>query len=197
MSELKEPVSLASLLGLTQERLKKHASLAQWLGIVFIVLGGLAIALPGLFSLGIELFLGWLLLIGGVLQAVGGFASLGTKGWSVQLLCGLLSAAVGALFLMNPFGGIEVLTMFLAAMFIANGVVRLIYSFQGKGIPGTGLAALNGVFGIIIGGIVWAEWPNSSVWFLGLLVGIDMLFFGISLFTLAQACKKESTGQTQ
>jgi len=60
-----------------------------------------------------------------------------------------------------------------------------------SGAPGSGMAILNGVFGIIIGGIVWWQWPSSAVWFIGLLVGIDMLFFGITLLTLSNACKKE------
>ncbi|WOO43390.1 HdeD family acid-resistance protein [Rubellicoccus peritrichatus] len=194
MPDKTTPVSVASLLGLTPEKLKKHAGVAQWLAIVFIILGIVAIILPGPFSLGIELFLGWLLLIGGILQAVSGFSSLGAKGWWIQLLSGLVSAIVGALFLMNPFKAVEILTMLLAAVFLTNGIFRIVYSFQATGAPGAGLAGLNGVFGIIIGVIVWAEWPTSATWFLGLLVGIDMLFFGMSLFTLASAAKKEAKG---
>lgn len=194
MAEKTKPVSLASLLGLTPEKLNKHAGLAQWLAIVFIVLGIVAIVIPGPFSLGIELFLGWLLLIGGVLQAVAGFSSMGAKGWWVQLLSGIISAIVGALFLMNPFEAVEILTMLLAAVFLTNGIFRIVYSLQASGAPGAGLAALNGLFGIIVGVIVWAEWPTSAVWFLGLLVGIDLLFLGMSLFAIASAAKKEAKG---
>lgn len=186
------PGSIASLLGLSPEKLQKHARFAKWIGILFIILGALAIILPGAFTLGLELFLGWLLLIGGVLQAIGGFSSMGARGWWVQLICGLLSAIVGALFLINPFEAVQVLTMLLAVLFITNGIFRIGTALGSGGAPGSGMAILNGVFGIIIGGIVWWEWPSSAVWFIGLLVGIDMLFFGLTLLTLSRACKRET-----
>jgi len=184
--------AIAALLGVTPEKLRQHVKLAHWLSISFVILGVAAIILPGLFTLGIELFLGWLLLIAGVLQAIGGFSHLGSKGGWIQLLVGLLSAVVGVLFLLNPFQAVQVLTMFLAALFITNGIFRMIYAFQVFEAPGSGLAIINGIFGIIIGGIVWWEWPTSAVWFIGLIVGIDMLFCGLTLFALVSAVKKES-----
>jgi len=191
MTEKTQPTSIAALIGLSPDKLKQHASLAQGIGIAFIILGILAILLPGPFSLGIELFLGWLLLIGGLLQLIGGFSSLRSKGGWLQLLGGVLSVVVGVLFLLNPFQGVAVLTMFLAAFFFVNGIFRIFYVLGSPGAPGNALAVLNGIFGIIIGVLVWSQWPTSSAWFIGLLVGIDMLFFGMSLLTVASAIKKE------
>ncbi len=188
--ELQHP-KIAELLGLSPEKLKKHAKVAQGVGIAFIILGVLAVLLPGVFSLGIELFLGWLLLISGIMQVIGGFSHMGAKGWWLQVLAGVLALIVGGLFIANPLKGVEFLTMFLAAMFFVNGLFRIFYCMGASGAPGATLGLINGIFGIIIGGIVWAQWPSSSAWFIGLLVGIDMLFFGITLLSLSSAVKKE------
>lgn len=192
MTEQTTPPTIATLLGLSPEKLKKHAGLAQGLGIGFCILGILAILLPGVFSLGIELFLGWLLLVGGILQVISALSSAGAKGWWLHLIGGLLAAIVGGLFISNPVKGVVLLTMFLAAMFVVNGITKVMYGLGAKGAPGSSMVIINGVFGVIVGLIVWAQWPSSSAWFIGLLVGIDMLFFGMSLITLSSAVKKQA-----
>ncbi|MEO0795190.1 MAG: HdeD family acid-resistance protein [Verrucomicrobiota bacterium] len=172
------------------ETLKKNAGFAQVAGIVMIVLGGLAVLLPGAFSLGLELFLGWLFLIGGILQAISAFQHIQAKGFIWALLNGVFAAIAGGLMIAQPVIGVLTLTILLAGFYLVDGVCKLIAVAQGKQIPGRGIILLNGIFGLIIAGIVISQWPISAQWFIGIIVGVNLLMGGITMISLATAVKK-------
>ncbi len=181
---------LPKVLGVNLNRLRRHTGWTRTLGIVFVIIGLLAIAIPGPFSLGIEMFLGWLFLFGGIFQVLTAFRTIGTKGWLLGLVTGLLACTVGVLFIMQPFRGVGILTIVLAGYYLFDGVSKIIFHFTNPEIPGNKWGFINGIFGIIIAALVWSEWPLSTAWFIGLLVGVNMLFYGIALISLASACKR-------
>jgi uncharacterized membrane protein HdeD (DUF308 family) len=111
-------------LGFTPEVLKAHARKTRAFGIGFIILGIVAILLPGIFTIGFELMLGGLLLGGGVLQIVNALGFSYHRGIALPLIAGILSTVLGGLFLANPFEGAAILTVLLALMFLVNGLLR-------------------------------------------------------------------------
>ena len=181
---------LPKVIGVNINRLKQHSGWTRTLGIAFVIIGLLAIAVPGIFSLGFEMFLGWLFLFGGIFQIITSFRTNGTKGWLLGLVTGILACVVGVLFVMQPFQGVRILTIILAAYYLFDGISKIIFRFTNPEIPGNKWGWVNGIFGIIIAGLVWIEWPLSSAWFIGLLVGVNMLFYGIALISLASACRR-------
>ncbi|MGE9294793.1 MAG: HdeD family acid-resistance protein [Puniceicoccales bacterium] len=172
------------------EKLRKNAGYAQAAGIIMIILGVLAVMLPGPFSLGLEQFLGWLILFSGILQAFAALQHIQVKGQGWAVLNGVFMAIAGGLMIALPMAGVLVLTVILTAFYFADGALKLMAVAQGKNVPGRGMILVNGVLGIIIAGIVISEWPISASWFIGIIVGVNLLLGGMTLLTLASAAKK-------
>lgn len=177
-------------LGLSPENLRRHAKGTFWAGIIAVILGILAIALPGIFTLGVEILVGSLLLVAGLAQVFAAFGSIGSKNWWLALLTGVLATVIGILFLINPFKGAAALTALLGIFFLVSGMFRLFYCIQLKGVPGTGFGIFNAIVTLILGILVLAGWPSSSVYVIGILLGIDLLFLGFFLINFGNACKK-------
>lgn len=174
-------------LGIDPQKAQKYAGWLKFEAILFIVLGALAIILPGVFSLGLSLFIGWLFLVGGVFATIGAAQTLRAKGGLWRLASGVLTAIAGILILTKPLEGVLILTLLIAIYYGVDGLFKIFYGLQASGTPGAGITILNGVFGLIIAWIVYSEWPNSAAWFLGLIIGINMLVGGVTLLRLLSA----------
>lgn len=168
------------------EWLQNHRNLLLFEGIVFAILGFLAVALPGISTLSAELFIGWLLVFGGVVQLYRAFKGRHEgPGFIGSLLTGLLYLIFGILLVLFPIAGIFSLTILLTLFFIAEGIAKIILGVQLRPFRRWGWFILNGILALIMAFIIWAGWPGTAFWVLGLLVGINMIFFGISLIFLA------------
>lgn len=154
-------------------------------GILFLILGALATALPQITTLSVELIIGWLFIFGGLVQLYRTWQleSAGHR-WGV-FFSALLSLILGIGLVAFPILGILSLTILLTAFFIVDGISKLYYGFGSKNLQGYGWVILSGVLSLIIAGLIWAAWPSSAGWVIGLLVGINMIFFGASLLALA------------
>ncbi|WP_309385061.1 HdeD family acid-resistance protein [Cerasicoccus frondis] len=178
--------------GITPEQLKQSAAKAKTAGIILIVLGVLAVMLPGLFSVGLELFLGWLILLGGLTQIFSALSHKGVHGQGWALINGVLAAIAGGLLIANPVIGVIALTGMLGIFYAVDGIFKIIASVQANGQPGRGIVFINGVFGLIIAGIAFSEWPSAAHWFIGIIVGVNFLMAGMTLLSLASAAKKSA-----
>lgn len=176
-------------LGIDPQKAQKYAGWLKFEAILFIILGALAIILPGVFSLGLSLFIGWLFLVGGIFGTIGALQTLRAKGGLWRLASGILTAIAGILIITRPLEGVLILTMLIAIYYGVDGLFKIIYGLQASGTPGAGITILNGVFGLIIAWIVYSSWPYSAEWFLGLIIGINMLIGGITLLRLLSAVK--------
>jgi uncharacterized membrane protein HdeD (DUF308 family) len=177
------------------EWIKNHRTLLIMEGILFSILGILAIILPGISTLSTELFIGWLLIFGAIAQLYRTFTTRKHVGFTGSLIIGFLYLIFGILLLLYPVAGILSLTVLLIFFFFAEGIGKLILAFQFRRARNWGWLAVNGVLAIIIGYIIWAGWPQTSFWALGLLVGINMLFFGLSLLFLGFALPSKNIGE--
>lgn len=168
------------------EWLQSHRNLLLIEGIIFAILGFLAVALPGISTLSVELFIGWLLIFGGIFQLYRTFKSSShSPGYVGYLLTGFLYLIFGILLIIFPIAGVFSLTILLMIFFIAEGIAKIILGAQLRPFRRWGWFILNGVLALIMAVIIWAGWPGTAFWVLGLLVGINMIFFGISLIFLA------------
>jgi len=148
------------------------------LGIVLIlagvfVLGNIAVAtLAGVWIIGIAA------IIGGAFEIVHAFWTKGWGGFIWQIILGILYVIAGIYIVTRPVQGALALTWVIAIVFLALGVVRMIAGFQFWKMGGW-LLVLSGIFGIIAGIIILSGWPESSIWVIGLLLGIDFIFGGV------------------
>jgi uncharacterized membrane protein HdeD (DUF308 family) len=158
------------------------------LGGAIIVTGLGAVAYSFAATLTTVLLFGVLLLAGGVIQVVGAFLVRSWRGFFVAALVGVLQALVGLIMVEHPLRAAAVLTLVLALAFLVGGTARLIHAATHPA-PGRGWAVFNGVITIILGLSIWREWPEASLWVIGLFVGIDLVFSGWSWVMLGLTLK--------
>lgn len=159
------------------------------LGIVLVVLGFLAIAAAAYTSLVTIVVLGCLFFVGGLVKLVYSFWAREWNGFLLSLLGGLLYAVVGLLMLAKPLSALAALTLLVGALFLVSGVFKIIASIVLR-FEHWGWMLFSGIISLILGGMILAEWPVSSLWVIGLFVGIDMVFFGWTYIILALGARQ-------
>jgi uncharacterized membrane protein HdeD (DUF308 family) len=158
-------------------------------GILMVVLGMVAIAIPKPATLAVQVALGWILVIGGIAEGIHAFMAQGWRGFLLELLSAILYLVVGVLLLVNPVEGALALTIVLAAFLIVEGIFKIIMAMRVRDHRGWGWLLASGILSVILGALIWAEWPASGLWVIGLLVGIQLLFTGWALVMLALAAR--------
>lgn len=170
------------------EELKKKWGWFLALGILMIVGGSIALGAATLMTEFSMLLLGWLMIFGGVLEAVHSFACKKWSGFFIDLLTGLLYLVVGFMIIANPGAAAEALTLLIAVFLIFGGIFRIGLAISVRYQNWVWLL-LHGVINLILGILIWKQWPYSGLWVIGLFVGIDMLFNGWALVMLAITAK--------
>lgn len=159
------------------------------LGILFILLGMIGVAGQVLFSFVSINVLGIFLFAGGVLQGVHAFKSTGWKSVSVQLIFAILYIAAALYVWAFPIPALEVITLWLAAIFFVTGVLRLISAFQHRQFNEWIWLALSAAISILMGVLIMNNFPAASLWLPGLLIAIELLLQGWSLLFLGFAAR--------
>ena len=161
------------------------------LGILLIVVGIIAIGTPLMATLAMNIFIGWMLAFIGGAEVVHAFSSQGWGGFLWQLMIGALTAFAGLFMVFYPLRGAVTLTLVLAIWLIVSGVMRIILGFGLRPAPGSGMVIFGGTMALLLGVLVYSEWPASSAWVIGTLVGIHLIFDGWGMIGCAAAAKQE------
>ena len=154
-------------------------------GILAIVIGCIAILVPAVASVGTAIFIGWILVIAGAVLVAAAFSahSIGTV--VLRLIWAALTVIVGIWLIVEPHNGTLTLTLILGIYFLFMGLTRITVAFLARGQQNAGWVGLSGFCGLLIGILVLAKFPSSADWAIGLLVGIDLIFAGWTLVSLA------------
>lgn len=147
------------------------------LGITLLVLGFLAIGSSFFVTILTVALIGVLLMIGGIMQIVNSFYTGRWTGFFLHLVLGLLYLVVGFMLLDAPVLNAITLTFLLAAFFIVAGLFRIITSIASP-FPGWGWTLFSGIVTFLLGILIYKHWPSSSLWIIGLFVGIEMVLSG-------------------
>jgi len=166
-------------------------------GAVAIVLGLVAFAVPVAASVATATFIGIVLLCAGFPIAYEGFAGHHTLGGrALRLVLAVLTLAAGLYLLVAPLEGTYTLTVMLVIWFVAIGFARIAGGLAALGTPGAGLTVASGAVSLLLGILIAKELPESSDWAIGLLVGIDLVFFGACCLWLALELGREPEPQS-
>jgi uncharacterized membrane protein HdeD (DUF308 family) len=168
------------------EELRRNWGWCVLLGLCLLVLGVIAISSPWmtwLVTATVVLLFGYLLIVGGILQAVLGIWERRWGGFFLDLLAGLLDLVVGFIIVTNTGLAIDVLTLFIAFWLMIGGLFRIVVAFTVPFQHRVWLG-LNGLVTLVLGVLVWRHWPADALWVIGLFVGIDLIFKGWSLLML-------------
>ena len=160
------------------------------LGILMVICGILAIALPLASSIGVVLVVGWLILLAGVWHLIFVFHSHSFGGVLWQLLLAIVYGFAGIYMLMHPLLGLVTLTFVIAIfLFIEAGIETALY-FTIRRKTNAGWVLFDAIITLILAIMIWSQWPSSSAWVLGMLVGISLIFSGISRLSLSAATRR-------
>jgi uncharacterized membrane protein HdeD (DUF308 family) len=162
----------------------------NWLvaaGLLSILGGVAAVAVPAIASVTIAIFVGWILTFAGVVMAIDAFSQRDRGRVALRALNAVLALGIGLYLIVAPLSGTLTLTFMLAAWFFATGALLLAGAWQLRGLGGAGLMALNGVLSLVLGLLIAVDLPGSADWAIGLLVGINLLFWGVRALLAAAA----------
>ena len=159
------------------------------LGIVLILLGTSLLSFPVITTLATVKLLGVLILVGGVVEVVGAFWCREWSGFFLELLSGVLGVVVGLMLLGNPIQGGITLTVLLASFLFVGGLFKAITAFAHR-FGGWGWLLASGVIDVALGVMIWSELPMSGLTIIGLLVGISLIFRGVSWLMLGFTLKR-------
>ena len=156
-------------------------------GIILVVLGLIAIVVPPIATLAVELLFGWLFLLSGVVGLITTFWMRDAPGFWWSLLSGVLGIAAGIVLLVWPLSGVLSLTLVLIVFFTIEGIASIMYALEHKlELSGRwGFMLASGIIDLIIAAIILFGLPGSAAWALGLLVGINLAFGGAALIAMA------------
>ena len=187
-------LTLAGLHMVGLENLRKRWGWFLALGILLVVLGMVALGSSVFMTLATMVFVGWLLIVGGVLEAAHACSCKGWGGFFIDLLTGILYVVVGFMVVANPGSAAVALTLLIAMFLIFGGIFRIVVAVVVRFQNWVWLL-LHGVVNLLLGIAIWRQWPLSGLWVIGLFVGIDMLFNGWSLVMLGLAAKRIPTAE--
>lgn len=158
-------------------------------GIGLIILGAVAIASAATTTVVSLVTFGWLLIIGAVMEIAYGISSGTWSGFFVDLIVGVLYGVAGFLVVMNPAASAVTLTLLIAMLLIVVGIFRIVAAIAAR-YPSWGWLALHGLISVLLGVLIWQQWPVSGFWVIGLFIGIELIVNGAALAMLSLAARQ-------
>lgn len=165
--------------------LQKHWKIFFTEGLLFIVLGILAVTAPHISTIGITLILGWLLLLAGCVQIIRSVSFITMPGVGLWFLIGVLQAVIGYFFIREPQQGSLTITLLLTLFFAVEGLIKIFIAMLMRPLAHWGSMLFTGVTALCLAIAVWLGWPDTGRWVLGLLLGVNMILLGRVLIKIS------------
>jgi uncharacterized membrane protein HdeD (DUF308 family) len=182
-----DPQDNASLRAAVANSLHAHWVYFLIEGLILLGLGLVAILVPPLATVTVEILIGWLILLSGILGLVMTLRARGAPGFGWSLLSALVGIAAGIVLLAWPLSGALSLTIVLTVFLGIEGLVSILYAFEHRRelTPRWGLMLMSGIVDLILAAMIFAGLPATAAWAIGLLVGINLVFGGLALMAMA------------
>jgi uncharacterized membrane protein HdeD (DUF308 family) len=160
------------------------------LSVLLIVAGFIALLLPFISGVAITLFFGWMMILSGITHLIFAFKTHTTGGRVWEILIGVIYLFTGIYLILHPLDALLALTLILACYLFFEAIVEFIQFFQLRPRHGAVWLLVDGIITLILAIMIWRAWPASSIWVIGTLVGISMIFSGFSRLMLSLAAKR-------
>ena len=168
-----------------EEGLRKSWIWMAVLAVISLIGGVLALFNPFAATLAATMMAGWVFALLGIVQIVQAFQVQGWGGFIWALLFGLLSLIVGGSLIFNPLAGMVSLTLLVAVLFVATGVVKTMYAFSLRPVTGWGWVLFSGLVSLALGIMIMADFPASAASILGILLGVELISNGVLFLFVA------------
>ena len=176
--------------------IRKNAGLTVVSGVILLIAGLLAVMSPFVAGLSITIMVGAMLAVGGIGQCFLAFKA-GAFGRGLMIfIVGVLMAIAGFYIMNQPVAGLAKLTIILMFYLLVTGALEIIVAFQLKPAAGWGLELFSGIVTLLLGVMLWRQFPLSGAWAIGVLFGIKMIFSGWAFIFIGGNVKK-MTAETQ
>ena len=174
-------------------QVREHWGWFLALGIVFIIGGIFAIAMPLMASVTVAIVVGWSLIFVGAVQIFQAWSMRTWGGFIWQLIIGLVVLVGGIAMMINPIVAALTLTLLLGAVFLAKGIMQMLFALRYRPHTGWGWILTAGILAILVGLMILFSWPLSGLWAPGTLAGISLIFSGWSYVMIAMAGRRLAT----
>ena len=159
-------------------------------GTLLVIFGILAIGSPFLAAIAVSAVLAWLIVLAGVVHLIVAFHAHGAGSLIWKLLVGLAYVSFGVYLIMHPVLGVTSLTLLLACLFLIEGILDIFLFFKMRSMRGSSWVLTDGIITLLLGLMIYRQWPSSSVWAIGTLVGVSLISSGVTRVMLSLAVRK-------
>jgi uncharacterized membrane protein HdeD (DUF308 family) len=172
------------------EAIRQASTLSILWGVLLIVFGMFAVGSPFIAAVAVSIAVAWLIILAGVVHLMLALHAhrAGRLVW--KLLVGLAYVSFGVYLILHPVLGVASLTLMLAVLFLIEGILDVILFFQMRSMRGAFWALVDGIVTVLLGLMIYLQWPSSAVWAVGVLVGVSMIISGLSRVMLSLSVRK-------
>jgi uncharacterized membrane protein HdeD (DUF308 family) len=159
-------------------------------GVLLIIFGALAVGSPFVAAVAVNAVIAWLIVLAGVVHLILAFQAHGAGGLIWKLLVGLAYVCFGVYLIIHPLLGVASLTLVLATLFLVEGILDIALFFRMRAMRGSSWVLFDGIISLLLGFLIYLQWPSSSAWAIGTLVGVSMIISGVTRVMLSLAVRK-------
>ena len=169
----------------------RHASTASVLwGVALIVFGMVAVGSPLVAALAVNVIVAWLIALAGGVHLLLAFRAHGAGSMIWKLLVGIAYLCFGIYMIVHPLLGVASLTLLLASLFLVEGILNIVLFFKMRPVHGSTWVLVDGIVTLLLGAMIYMQWPTSSAWAIGTLVGISMIFSGVARVMMSLSVRR-------
>jgi uncharacterized membrane protein HdeD (DUF308 family) len=169
------------------EMVRKASTVSILWGVLLIVFGVVAIGSPFLAAVAVNVVVAWLLVLAGAVHVMLAFRAHGAGSVIWKLLVGVAYLCFGGYLIVHPVLGVASLTLVLALLFLIEGVLDIVLYAKMRSIHGSIWVLIDGIVTLLLGGLIYMQWPSSAAWAIGTLVGISMIISGAARIGMSMA----------
>jgi uncharacterized membrane protein HdeD (DUF308 family) len=175
---------------------RQASTLSILWGVLLICLGVLGVGSPLVAAIAVNVVIAWLIVLAGVVHLIVAFHSREAGSVIWRLLVGLAYICFGVYLIARPVVGVVSLTLVLASLFLVEGVLDIALFFKVRTVARSSWILLDGIVTLLLGLMIYVQWPSSSAWAIGTLVGVSLIFSGVTRVMLALAVRKAAAKVT-
>jgi uncharacterized membrane protein HdeD (DUF308 family) len=172
------------------EMVRNASTISILWGVLLTVFGMVAVGSPLLAAVAVNALVAWLIILAGVVHLMLAFRvhQAGSVIWKV--LVGIAYLCFGGYLIMHPVLGVASLTLLLASLFLIEGILNIVLYVKMRPIHGSSWMLVDGIVTLLLGLMIYLQWPSSSAWAIGTLVGVSMIFSGVARIMMSLAVRK-------
>jgi uncharacterized membrane protein HdeD (DUF308 family) len=159
-------------------------------GVLLIVLGMAAVGSPFLAAVAVNVAIAWLIVLAGAVHVILAFRAHGAGSMIWKLLVGIAYVCFGIYLILHPVLAVASLTLVLASLFLIEGVLDIVLFVKMRSVGGSTWVLLDGIITLLLGLMIYMQWPSSSAWAIGTLVGVSMIISGVTRVMMSLAVRK-------